>query len=62
MYRLAVYFGYLKYGIIFTTLITMLAPIVVYLFACKFLKEKLNWKNVLSSAIIVACIVYSLLS
>jgi drug/metabolite transporter (DMT)-like permease len=40
----------------------MLAPIVVYLFACKFLKEKLNWKNVLSSAIIVACIVYSLLS
>lgn len=62
VYRLAVYFGYLKYGIIFTTLITMLAPIVVYLFACKFLKEKLNWKNVLSSAIIVACIVYSLLS
>ena len=60
-YRLAVYFGYSKYGIIFTTLITMLAPIVIYLLARIFLKEKLNWKNILSSAIIVACIVYSLL-
>jgi drug/metabolite transporter (DMT)-like permease len=62
VYRIAVYFGYLNYGIIFTTLITMLAPVVVYLFASLFLKEKLNWKNVLSSAVIVACIVYSLLA
>ncbi len=62
VYRLAVYFGYSKYGIIFTTLITMLAPIVIYILANRFLKEKLNWKNILSSAIILGCVVYVLLS
>jgi drug/metabolite transporter (DMT)-like permease len=61
-YRLATYYGYLHYGIIFTTLIMMLAPIVVYLLASIFLKEKLSWKNVLSSAIIVGCVVYTLIA
>jgi len=62
IYRIAIYWGYLKYGIVFTTLITMLAPIGIYLFASIFLKEKLKWKNVLSSVIIVACVIYSLLA
>jgi drug/metabolite transporter (DMT)-like permease len=57
-YRVAVYFGYLKYGIIFTTLITMIAPIIIYLLASKFLKEKLNWKNIVSSIVIISCIIY----
>ncbi len=61
-YRVAVYFGYLNYGIIFTTLITMTAPIIIYLLANKFLGEKLNWKNVLSSGIILACVAYVLLT
>jgi len=61
IYRVAVYFGYLNYGIIFTTLITMISPIVIYLLASKFLKEKLNWKNILSSVIIVACVIYAII-
>ena len=61
-YRVATYYGYLHYGIILTTLITMLAPIVVYILANKFLKEKLSWKNILSSAIILGCVAYVLLT
>jgi len=62
IYRVAVYFGYIKYGIIFTTLITMLSPLIIYLLANRFLKEKLNWKNIVSSIIIVACVIYVILS
>ena len=58
VYRVAIYFGYLNYGIIFTTLITMLSPLVIYLLASRFLKEKLNWKNIVSSIIIVLCVLY----
>jgi drug/metabolite transporter (DMT)-like permease len=62
VYRVAVYFGYLKYGVTLTTLILMLSPVFIYLIANIFLKEKLNWKNILSSVIIIACIVYVLLT
>jgi drug/metabolite transporter (DMT)-like permease len=62
VYRVAIYFGYIKYGIIFTTLITLMAPILVYLLAHVFLREKPNWKNILSSLIIVSCVLYSVLT
>jgi len=61
VYRVAVYFGYLKLGVVFTTLITMLSAVFIYLLAFLFLKEKLNWKNILSSGIIIACVLYVLL-
>jgi drug/metabolite transporter (DMT)-like permease len=61
VYRIATYFGYLQYGIMFTTLIIMISPIFVYFLANKFLKEKLNWKNIISSIIIIACVLYSVL-
>lgn len=60
VYRVAVYFGYLHYGITFTTLIILLAPILVYLLANIFLKERPNWRNIVSSVIIVSCVVYSI--
>lgn len=62
IYRVAVYFGYLHYGVISTTLIIMLGPMFVYILANKFLKEKLNWKNILSSVIIMACVIYATFS
>jgi drug/metabolite transporter (DMT)-like permease len=62
LYRIAIYFGYLNYGVIFTTLIIMLGPLVVYLLAWKFLKEKLNWKNIISALIIIGCVVYAVLN
>lgn len=61
VYRIAVYFGYLHIGVIFTTLITMLAPIFIYILANRFLKEKLNWKNIVSSMVIIACVLYATL-
>jgi drug/metabolite transporter (DMT)-like permease len=61
IYRVAVYFGYMQYGIMFTTLIIMISPIFVYFLANKFLKEKLNWKNIISSIIIIACVLYAVL-
>ncbi|RLG15358.1 hypothetical protein DRN69_03150 [Candidatus Pacearchaeota archaeon] len=62
IYRVIVYYGYLNYGVIFTTLMLMLAPTFVYLLAWKFLKEKPSWKNILATIIIVGCVVYVLLS
>jgi drug/metabolite transporter (DMT)-like permease len=61
-YRIATYYGYLHYGIILTTLIMMIAPVVIYVLASRFLKEKLNWKNIVSSAIILGCVVYVLIA
>jgi len=61
LYRVIVYYGYLTLGVISTTLVIMLGPVFVYLFARIFLKEKLNWKNIVASIVIVACVVYVLL-
>ena len=60
-YRGILYYGYLHYGVVLTTLMIMLGPIFIYSLAWKFLKEKLNWKNIVASLIIVACVVYVLL-
>ena len=61
-YRIIIYWGYIELGVIFTTLVIMLGPIFIYLFAWKFLKEKINWKNIVASIIIVGCVVYAVLS
>jgi len=60
-YRIIIYYGFLKLGVIFTTLMVMLGPIFVYLFAWKFLKEKINWKNIVASFVIVGCVLYAIL-
>ena len=60
-YRGLVYFGYLNYGVIFTTLIFLLAPIFLYALARIFLKEKLTWRNIIATIIILACVAYALL-
>ena len=62
VYRMAIYFGYLQYGVTFTTLVLMTGPIVIYILANRFLKEKLNWKNIVSSLIIIACVIYAIAS
>jgi drug/metabolite transporter (DMT)-like permease len=61
IYRLTIYFGYSSIGIAKTTLILMLAPIFVYIIAWKFLKEKLTWKNIVASIIIIGCVIYTIL-
>jgi drug/metabolite transporter (DMT)-like permease len=58
--RIIIYSGYTSIGIIETTLTIMLGPVLIYLFAWIFLKDKLTWKNLLASVIIILCILYSL--
>ena len=55
-YRLILYYGYLAYGVVFTTILFILAPIFIYLFARIFLKEKITRRQILSSIIIVICV------
>jgi len=62
VYRIIVYYGYLNFGVVFTTLMLMLGPIFIYLFAWKFLKEKLNWRNIVAAFVIVGCVLYGVLS
>ena len=62
VYRLMIYYGYLSLGVIFTTLMVMLGPIFIYLFAWKFLKEKLDWRNIAAAAVILGSVMYALLA
>jgi drug/metabolite transporter (DMT)-like permease len=59
-YRVLAYYGYMRLGIVFTTLILMLSPVFIYLFSWKFLKEKLEWRNIVSAVVIVLCVLYVL--
>jgi len=61
IYRTIVYYGYLNLGVIFTTLILMLGPVFVYLFARIFLKEKIEIRNIIASMVIIACVLYATL-
>ncbi|MBT4165429.1 EamA family transporter [archaeon] len=57
IYRLIMYYGYINLGIVFTTMLLILAPIFIYFFAWIYLKEKIEWKQIVSSIIIIICII-----
>jgi drug/metabolite transporter (DMT)-like permease len=61
IYRLILYWGYLTYGIVFTTILFIISPIFIYVFARIFLNEKITWRHILSSIIIVACVIAAIL-
>jgi len=62
IYRMVIYYGYLIYGIIFTTLMITLGPILVYAFAWIFLKDKPRLREIIAFLIILACILYVILT
>jgi len=59
IYRIVVYYGYLNVGVIFTTLMLMLGSVFVYAMAYFILKEKIKWQNIVSSAIVIASVIYA---
>lgn len=61
VYRVILYYGYLTLGIVFTTILFILAPVLIFLFARIFLKEKLTLRNIISAIIIVACVVLAII-
>lgn len=61
LYRAIVYYGYIQLGIVFTTLLFILAPVFMLLFAVIFLKEKVSLKQIILTGIILACVVSAVL-
>ena len=59
-YRFLLYTGYDLYGVIFTTLMFILAPVLIYVSAIIFLKEKPKLKNIIAAIIILACVAYAI--
>ena len=62
IYRIIIYYGYVKLGVIFTTLLIMLSPIFIYILAWKFLKERPDWRNIVGAIIILGSVLYAVLS
>jgi drug/metabolite transporter (DMT)-like permease len=60
IYRVIVYYGFLTLGIVFTTILFIVAPIFVYIFAKIFLKEKIKLRQIIASIIIIACVIASI--
>jgi len=60
VFRVATYYGYIYLGVVSTTLVLMLGPVFVYMLARIFLKEKLEWKNIASTIIILGCVLYAM--
>lgn len=61
LYRAIIYYGYLNLGIVFTTLLFILSPVLIFLFAVVFLKEKPTLGQVISTIIILICVVLAVL-
>jgi drug/metabolite transporter (DMT)-like permease len=59
-YRIILYYGYLSYGIIFTTTLFILAPVFLLIMAAIFLKEKMTVRQIISTIIIIACVAASI--
>jgi drug/metabolite transporter (DMT)-like permease len=60
IYRLLLYLSYNAKGLITTTLLFILAPVFIYIFSWKYLKEQFSWRNVIASIIIILCVALAL--
>jgi len=59
VYRILLYLGFIYSGVILTTvMLSLVTPIFIYIFSALFLKEKLTWRNILATMIILACVIY----
>jgi drug/metabolite transporter (DMT)-like permease len=61
LYRAIMYYGFEAYGIVFTTTLFILSPVFLFIFAVVFLKEKPKLRNIISSAIIVICVILAII-
>lgn len=61
IYRIILYYGYNSMGIVFTTILFILTPVFTYIFAAIFLKEKITWRNIIATIIIIACVAAAIL-
>lgn len=53
------FYGFQEFGVVYTSLILILAPVLVYLGSIYFLHEKLKFRTFVSVLVILACIIYA---
>lgn len=53
------YYGYQSYGIPYTALVTLAAPMAVYIGSATVIHERMKWKVVVAAAVIAVAIVYA---
>ncbi|MFA6493104.1 MAG: EamA family transporter [Patescibacteria group bacterium] len=56
------FYGFQQYGVVYTSLILILSPILVYIISTVLLHEKLKFRTVLSAIVILGCILYATLA
>lgn len=58
-YMILRFYGFRDLGLIYTTLILILGPILVYIFDAWFLKEKIRLKTIIAAIVIFLAIIYA---
>lgn len=56
-----IYYAYHSIGINLTELILLSSPVLIYILSSVILKEKLHWKNLVTSAVVISLIVWVML-
>lgn len=56
-----IYYAYITQGISATSLVLMISPVIIYLLAVSILKEKLSWKSIVTSMVVISLIVWVIL-
>jgi drug/metabolite transporter (DMT)-like permease len=59
--RILIYYGFILLGIVFTTMVLILSPVFVYIFAHFFLKEKVTKRQIIASVMIITCVVIAII-
>ena len=57
LYRAILYYGYGFYGIVYTTILFILAPVLMLVFAVVFLKERMTKRQIITNIVILICVV-----
>lgn len=55
----AKFYGFSEFGVIYTSLILTIAPVLVYIFSIFWLHEKLRARTILAALVILICIIYA---
>jgi drug/metabolite transporter (DMT)-like permease len=61
LYRAIIYYGYMTLGIVFTTILFILSPVFMFIFAIVFLKEKPTLRQIIATAVIFICVVLAVI-
>lgn len=61
LYRVIMYYGFEKLGVVFTTLLFILSPAFLFLMAIVFMGERPTWREIVSTIVIVICVVVGII-